>query len=90
MTRLELVSAVRCFWLWRRQHSNILWRLSDSNCVIFSYGGGVDDGGTDGILETLWYTRCRVHVDRGSEEFFCSVSSLFSVVGSYVVDQGIG
>ena len=48
---------------------------------MFSQGYGVDDGGMDGRLDTSWCTTCRVHVDRGSADFFWGVSSLRSVVG---------
>ena len=90
LNRLSLVSAVRCFWLQNRQHLNILWMLIDSNCVLLSQGAGVDDGGTDGRLETLWCTICRVHIDRVSTELLWSVLSLCSVVGSSVADGGRG
>ena len=81
---------MRCFWLHNTLHLKILWRLINSNCVLFSQGYGVDDGGMDGRLDTPWCTRCRVRVDRGSAEFFSSVSSLDYLVGSYVGDRGTG
>ena len=61
-----------------------------SNCGLFSQWFVVDDGGMDGRLDTSWCTSCRVHVDRGSAEFFSSVSSLGYLVGSNVGDRGTG
>ena len=81
MNTIKLISAARFHWLRNTLHLKILWRLMSSNCVLFSQGYGVDDGGMVGRLDTPWCTRCRVRVDRGSEEFFWSISSLGSVVG---------
>ena len=67
-----------------------MWRLSDSNLVLFLQGAGVEGGVTDGSLEMLWCTRFMVRVDRGSGEFFWSFSSLISVVGYSVGDGGRG
>ena len=51
-TRLAFVASVRCFWFLNCLHLNILWRLNDSNWVLFSHGAGVDDGGIGGRLES--------------------------------------
>ena len=45
LTIFLLVSAVRLFLLRNWQHPKILYRFSDSNCVIFLHGAGVDEGG---------------------------------------------
>ena len=89
LTILTLVAVVRFFWLRNNLHTKILWGLSDSNYVLFLHGDGVDDGVTDGILETAWCNRCRVRVNRGSSEFFWSVSSLVCVSGSSIGYIGI-
>ena len=51
VTKLAFIVAVRCFWLINGLHPNIMWRLNDSNWVLFSHGAGVDDGGIGGRLE---------------------------------------
>ena len=50
----------------------------------------MDNVGTNGRLETLWCTICRVRLYRRSVELFSSVSSIRSVVSSYVGDGGRG
>ena len=57
---------------------------------MFSLGAGVDDGGTDGILEISWCNIYRVHVDRCYAYLFWIVSSLGSVVGYSFGDRGRG
>ena len=73
LTRLALVAAVRCFWLQKRLQPNTLWRLSNSNGVLFLQWAGVEYRGTNGRLETSWCTICRLRVYRGYSEFFWSV-----------------
>ena len=65
LTILAFVTDVR--WVWLRKHlqPNILQRLSNSNCVMFLQGYGVENGETGGRLDISWCTRCRVSVDRG-------------------------
>ena len=50
-TKLAFVDAVRYFWFLNYLHPNILWRLNDSNWVLFSHGTGVDYGGIGDRLE---------------------------------------
>ena len=69
LKRLSFVAEVRWVWLQKRLQPNILWRLRDSNCIIFSQRACVEDGGTDGSLEMSLCTRWGVHVVKVRVEF---------------------
>ena len=78
-TRIELVAAVRWFWLRNCLHPNMRWRCRDSNWVQLSHGAGVDDGGIWGrLLASLWNILI-VRMESGSTEFLWSVELLVSV-----------
>ena len=50
LTRLALVSAVRCFSLRNFLQPNIWWGLRYSKYFLFLHGSGVDEDGTVSIL----------------------------------------
>ena len=50
LTRLALVAVVRFFLLRDYLQPKILWRFSESNCVLFVHGSGIDEGKIGGIL----------------------------------------
>ena len=72
------------------QNPKILWRISDSNCVLFLHGASVDEGGTGGRLVASMCIRLRVRMERGSTDFLCSVFSLGSLVGYLIGGGGTG
>ena len=84
LTILALVSAVRCFWLRNFLQPKMQWRLRDLNCVLFSHGASVNEGGIGGRLVASLWTILRVRMGIGSTAFLWRVVTLGSLGGTLV------